>query len=320
MVTPKLIQDLQPGDQVLAFFVVRKKEFKTKKDGAPYLLLELGDRSGRIRGNVWDEVSATYSTLEIGGVAKVKGLVTTFDSEININIEKIRPTNAQDQVDFNQFLPQTRKDVRVMTLRLFAIIDSLSHQAVKRLLKLIFDDIDLKNKFTRAPAAKLWHQNYLGGLLEHTLQVTEICDKVISNYDHVNRDILMAGALLHDIGKIHELSLEGFIDYSDQGRLISHTILGYQLVATKISQLPELPETIGTQILHLILSHHGQQAQGAPVVPMTLEAMILHGADYLDSQASAFNRIIQNEKEPGKKWSKYVNLIDRYIYFGDESI
>lgn len=314
----KLINELEAGDAVLSFFVVRSKEMRTKKDGAPFLSLELGDKSGRIRGTAWENAQAYNAAIEVGNIVKVKGQVTSYRDEIYINIERVRKVVPEDQVDKDQFIAATTADTRILTLRLFSIIDSLKDNAVKKMLHAIFDDISFKNKFIQAPAAKLWHQNYLGGLLEHTLQVVDICEKVMPNYKNVKRDILIAGAILHDIGKVVELSTDGFIDYSDKGRLIGHTVIGHHFVATRINQMTDFPEKTANQILHLILSHHGSFEQGAPVVPLTLEAMILHCADYLDSQASAFVRIIETEKEPGKTWSKYVNLINRYIYLGDE--
>lgn len=314
----KKISLLENGDAITSFFVLRDKEIKTKKDGAPFLSLELGDASGRIRGTMWDNAQAGYAIADVGNIIKVQGVVATYRDEMYITVEKFRKSQPQDNVELSDLLPETKKDVRIMTLRLFTIIDSLKSTPIKKLLHLIFDDINFKNKFAKAPAAKLWHQNYLGGLLEHTLQVVDICEKVLSNYEGVKRDILIAGALLHDIGKVYELSVEGFIDYSDKGRLIGHIVMGHHFVASRIEQITDFPEIVANQILHLILSHHGQKENGAPIVPLTLEAMILHGADYLDSQCSAFTRIIQNEKEPGKNWSKYVNLIDRYIYLGGD--
>lgn len=314
----KIIHELKPGDRITAFFILRKKELKFKKDsGDPFAAFELGDKSGRIRGMLWNNAKETAMLFESGDIVKVQGVVTTYDNTNYINIQKIRKAVQQDNVDKEQFLPQIEKDTRMLILRLFSIIDSLKNSQIKQLLHLIFDDITFKNQFTKYPAAKLWHHNYLGGLLEHTLNVADICDKVLSNYEKINRDVLIAGALLHDIGKVTEFTIEGFIDYSDSGRLMGHTVIGSQMVAEKISRISDFSDELANQIQHLILSHHGQKEQGAPVVPMTLEAIVLHCADYLDSQANAFLRIIKNEKEPEKKWSKYVNLIDRFIYFGD---
>lgn len=313
----KTIHDLKNGESVSLFFVIRKKDLKNKKDGEPFLNLEFGDKSGRISGRVWDNARVVHDSLDIGKIVKVEGKVTSYRDELYITVQQIRAAVAEDNVDQSQFLPETDKNLRILNLRLFSFINSLSKPYIKELLHLIFDDIEFKNRFMKAPAAKLWHQNYLGGLLEHTLQVTDICDKVLANYPGVKRDILIAGALLHDIGKVDELSIDGFIDYSDEGRLLGHIVMGYELVAQKIAQVQNFPKPAANQILHIILSHHGLKEQGAPVVPMTLEAMIMHGADYLDSQASAFTRIIHKEKDSGGKWSKYVNLINRYLYLGE---
>jgi len=315
----KFIQELKPGDRITTFFILRKREIKLKKDsGEPYASFEFGDSSGRIRGTLWNNVKEIASLLNVGDIVKVQGFVTTYGDSNYINVEKIRKAVQQDNVNKSQFIPRTEKDTRMLMLRLFSIIDSLKNDQIKRLLHLIFDDIDFKNEFAKSPAAKLWHHNYLGGLLEHTLNVVDICDKVLGNYERVNRDILISGALLHDIGKVAELTIEGFIDYSDTGRLLGHTVIGCQIVTQKISTIQDFPKHLSDQIQHLILSHHGQKEQGAPIVPMTLEAIILHCADYLDSQSNAILRIIKKEtKDSEKKWSKYINLIDRFIYLGD---
>ncbi|MBN1350325.1 HD domain-containing protein [candidate division KSB1 bacterium] len=314
----KFINELQPGDRITAFYILRKMEIKTKKDSSDiYASFELGDKTGRIRGTLWNDVKQSTESLKAGDVVKVQGVIARYEESDYINIRKIRKSIPQDNVEKEQFLPRAEKDTRMLMLRLFTIIDSIKHSQIKKLLTLIFDDIDFKNAFSKSPAAKLWHHSYLGGLLEHTLNVVDICDKVLGNYERINRDILIAGALLHDIGKIDELSADGYIEYTDPGRLIGHTVLGCQMVAKRISALPDFPTEIANQIQHLILSHHGSNEQGAPVVPMTLEAIVLHCADFLDSQANAFLRVIKREKGAGGKWSKYVNLIDRFIYLGD---
>jgi len=195
----------------------------------------------------------------------------------------------------------------------------IKNPMLQKLLKLFFTDKDFTDRFCKAPGGKLWHHAYLGGLLEHTLSVIIISKFFIHHYhDSVNGDLLLAAAFLHDVGKIEEFSTYGFVDYSTPGRLIGHITIGVNMVMEKISQLPNFPEQLKQQLIHCILSHHGQKDRGSPVVPMTLEALILNFADDLDSSVAAFQRIMAKEKEPGKVWSNYVNLIDRFIYLGGE--
>ena len=315
----KLISELQPGDSVLSFFVVRKKEVREKKTNrALYLTFEFGDRSGRIRGTIWDHIQEVNQAIQVSDIVKIKGKVITFHEGSHISIEKVRKTTSKDNVELRQFLPSTDKNIEKMYSSIMMLIDSFTNSHIQKLLYLFFKNEKFKQQFSYAPAAKLWHHNYLGGLLEHTLSVAQLCDVLQQHYPQVNRDILLAGALLHDIGKIAELSTQGFINYSTKGRLIGHITMSAQIVTDKIKQVKGFPDNLKNRLLHNILSHHGQKEYGSPVVPMTLEAFVLNYADELDSKMAAFQRIMKKEKEPGKVWSNYINLLDRFIYLGEE--
>jgi 3'-5' exoribonuclease len=314
----KLINDLKPGDSILSFFVVRKKEVKERKANRDrYLSFEFGDCSGRIYGTLWDDVDNINDTIQVTDIVKVKGNVITYQEGPHLAIEKIRKVLPEDQVDPQQFLPTTPKDVKQLFESLLKILDSIENPHLKKLLTIIFQDNTIAQQFQAAPGAKLWHHNYLGGLLEHTLAVAELCQVIQQKYPQLDRDILIAGGLLHDIGKMSEFSRQGFIDYTTTGRLIGHITIGAQLVAEQIKAIPDFPELLKDKLLHCILSHHGQKEMGSPVVPMTLEAMVLNFADEIDSKLQGIMRIIQKEKKPGKVWSEYVNLLDRFIYLGE---
>jgi 3'-5' exoribonuclease len=172
-----------------------------------------------------------------------------------------------------------------------------------------------------APGGKLWHHAYLGGLLEHTIAVVELCRTMAGIYPMVNRDLLMTGAILHDIGKIEEYGYgRGFIDFTDEGRLWGHISIGAQCVRAAIEELERedgFPEELKTQVVHLILSHQGELEHGSPVLPQTLEAMILYYADEMDSKANALKHIIERDAKSGRTWSQYINLLDRFIYIGN---
>ncbi len=316
----KLIAELVPGDIVLSFFIVRKKEIKDKKaTNEVYLSFDLGDRSSRIRGSLWKDVAKINKNIQVGDVVKVKGKVITFLDRNHISIDQIRKATSVDKVDPEQFLPITSKNIQEMYANLKAYLSGIEHPMLKTLIKSFLTDKNFSDRFCKAPGGKLWHHAYLGGLLEHTLSVIIICNFLLQHYSNaVNSDLLLSAAFLHDIGKIEELNTQGFIDYSTPGRLLGHITIGANMVLEKISSLQNFPDQLKEQLIHCILSHHGQKEKGSPVVPMTIEALVLNFADDLDSSIAAFQRIMAKEKEPGKVWSNYVNLIDRFIYFGGE--
>ncbi len=315
----EIIKHLRPGDQVLGFFVVRKKDLRLKRENnESYLALELGDQSGRISATVWDDAEAIYSKIEVGQVIKAKGTVVDYRGKPHVKVEKIRPARPEEVDGAEAFVPVCPKDLEQLWARLDRLVESVSNEHLGRLLRALFGDGEFRQAFANAPAGKLWHHSYRGGLLEHTVAVAEICDAVHSRYEHVDRDLLVCGALLHDIGKTRELQVGGFIDYSDEGRLIGHIVLGAQMVKEKIQTLSGFPEELAVRLQHLILAHQGKGEYGSPVVPMTVEAIILYYADELDSKANAFARVIGRDKEAGKKWSRYVELMDRFLYLGEQ--
>jgi 3'-5' exoribonuclease len=257
--------------------------------------------------------------IQPGDVVKVSGRVITFLDHKHISIEKIRKARSDDQIDPKQFLPTTTKNIDTMKADLLTQLSRIENPQLQTLLNLFLQDHHFMERFCSAPGGKLWHHAYLGGLLEHTLSVMTISQFLFQHYqDSVNADLLFSAGFLHDIGKVEEFSTQGFIDYSTPGRLLGHIALGANQVLEKISRVPDFPEQLKEQLVHCILSHHGQKERGSPVVPMTIEALILNFADDLDASVAAFQRITTREKEPGKVWSNYVNLIDRFIYFGEE--
>lgn len=315
-----MIKDLNPGERFVSFFVLRKKAIRTKYDSDEiYLSLELGDASGRIRGSVWDKPKEIYDAVNPGEIVKVQAKAIHFKDRLHLNIEKIRKSEDRDQkeIDMRELVPVVDKDRDALLAHLEELIESIENSHLKQLLNAIFTDREIREQFKSAPGGKLWHHNYLGGLLEHTLSVTDIAVKVGDMYPDVNRDLLIAAGLLHDIGKISSYTYKTLIDFTDEGRLVGHIVIGAQLVNEKIKAIKDFPKKLQTELIHLILSHQGKLEQASPVVPMTLEAIILYYADEIDSNANAFQRISKREKEPGKTWSSYINLINRYLYFGD---
>ncbi|OGC76771.1 MAG: hypothetical protein A2145_01220 [candidate division Zixibacteria bacterium RBG_16_40_9] len=311
-----LVKDLKPGTEVLELFALRKKELK-EYDGKIFLKLELGDKSGRIDAVIWDKATEYDQQIETGDIVKVKGFTSSYKNNLQIKIDDILSVPTE-KVDLEDFLPVAEKSPDELLQEYKKIAFSLKNPLLRAVMEKILADEKIVEKLKIAPGGKLWHHCYIGGLLEHTLKIVEICQKTSQMYELVDRDLLLAGALLHDIGKITSYHISTFIDFTDEGRLLGHIVEGDRMVSEKIREIPNFPEELALKLRHLILSHQGELEMGSPVVPQTLEAIILHFADEMDAQAGAFSYIIKRDKEANKKWSDWVPLIKRYIYIGEE--
>ncbi len=310
------VKDLKPGLEVTEFFVLRKKELK-EYDGRRFLKLEMGDRSGRIDAVVWDNSDQLHGAAEAGEIVKVKGWVTTYKEVPQLKVDKMRRAKGEE-INLADFLPASEKNPKLLYDDFRSVARTIENRHLRRLVDLLTEDSSLMERFRRAPGGKLWHHARLGGLLEHTLAVASICQKAAEMYDLVDRDLLITGALVHDIGKLNSYSVGGFFDYTDEGRLLGHVVSGDELIEQKIQKITDFPGDLALKLKHLILSHQGQLELASPVVPQTVEAIILHYADELDAKADAFSHIIKTQKTKGKKWSDWVRLIDRFIYFGED--
>jgi 3'-5' exoribonuclease len=311
------VKDIQPGKDVTEFFVLRKQEIRDTVDGKRFLKLELGDRTGRIDGVVWDNADQIYDSAQTGDVVKIKASVTTYKEMPQLKVEKLRKAK-EEEIDLSDFLPASERDLDSLYDEFKEAVSSIQNSHLRSLLELLLKDSSVTEKLKVTPGGKLWHHAYVGGLLQHTLRVVGICEKAASMYELVDRDLLITGALVHDIGKISSYSARGFFDYTDEGRLIGHIVSGNELIDRKIQMIEDFPSELALRLKHLILSHQGELEFASPVVPMTLEAIILHYADDMDAKADAFSHIIKTQKSKGKRWSDWVNLINRYIYLGEE--
>jgi len=312
-----VIADLKPGDNILSYYVLRKKEMRTTRESDEfYASLELGDASGRINGSLWTDAKKAYETINVGDVLKVKAKVIDYKNRKHLHVQKLRKANEKDDLSEVELVPKSDKDSNELLLQLDTLISRIQVPELGELLVLMFQDSAIRQSFAQAPGGKLWHHNYLGGLLEHTLAVTNIALQVAQNYPGVNEDLLLCAGLLHDIGKVAAYRYETVIDFTDQGRLLGHIVIGSQMVADKIKQIPTFPEELAQQLQHLILSHQGKLEQASPVVPMTLEGILLYYADEMDSKANAFLRI--KRKDAGRRWSTFVSLMNQYFYLGPD--
>ncbi|RKZ01173.1 MAG: hypothetical protein DRQ10_02635 [Candidatus Hydrothermota bacterium] len=312
------VSDLQNfvGQHVESEFAVLKKTVRRKRDGAPYLEIVLKDVTGEISAIAFDNFNALNQKIAPGKVLRIKGLVEKFNERIRL---KFREAVEQQQFDITDYVPKTPRDIDQMFDELLRLADRVTEPHLKDLLMMFFGDPEFSEKFKLAPAAKKYHHNYIGGLLEHTLNMTKFALGASNIHPRVNRDILITGGLLHDIGKIKEFVWFPKIDYSDEGRLFGHIVLGFKMAEEKIRLIDGFPEVLAMHILHIIVSHHGQLEWGSPAVPMTLEAQILHFADNADAKIWMFDRAIEEHPrdEYGGRWTQYHKGLSRFIFLGE---
>ncbi len=317
-ITDKLLRELDEGERFAGFAVVRRLEVRQKKDGSLFLAVEFADRSGRLSGKLWEDVEQFRKVLAVGKIVKLRGTITTYQEQKEIKIELLRLALPEDPVDRSRIIPASERPAEEMRRHLRRLIEGIGQGELRGFLRRLFDDSAIADRWLEAPAGKQWHHCYLGGLAEHSLNIAEALLKIAESYPKANRDLLVAGALLHDIGKIEELSWETSIDYTDRGRLFGHIVLGQEILNSRRKLDMEIPEETWNCLMHLLLAHQGTHEQGSPVLPMTLEAILLYCADEMDSKANAFNRIIQRSREQGDRWTEWVKLMNRYLYAGEK--
>jgi 3'-5' exoribonuclease len=312
------IGELKKGQAVESTFLVREKVLTRTKSGNPYLALRLADRTGEIDGRVWDSATDFLPLFEPDDFIKVRAEVDEFQGTLQLRIVKLRKCQ-EEEIQLDEFLPKTPRNMEEMLAELKKIASQIHHPFLGRLLEAFFGEEDFVKKFKLAPAAKAVHHVYLGGLLEHTLSVVQLILLVGPRYPGINQDLLIAGAILHDIGKISELSFDRSFEYTDPGRLLGHITLTVEMIDEKIRAIPEFPQDLSLRLKHIILSHHGEYAFGSPKRPKTLEALLLHQLDDLDAKINGFLAWIEKEKDSSSRWTSYHKLFDRFILKPGES-
>lgn len=294
-------------------FLVTEKEVRESKNGN-YLRMRLSDKTGNIMANVWNNALTIAEKFEAGDIIFIKGMVISYREQLQITVQKVR--KVQDwEIDLTDYIFATEKDINKMTERLFTLIDSIQNEYLKQLLSLIFDEKEFLTTFAQAPAAKSWHHNYLGGLLEHTVAVTNLCE-FTSHYYPVDKDLLITGAIVHDLGKVKEYTPAPSINFTDMGRLIGHIVIADQMICQKAAMINNFPPELLMKLRHMILSHHGEYEKGSAKEPQMLEAVILHHCDNLDAQATGVSQVIDASKNQDVKWSEFDKLNSKYYYIG----
>ncbi len=307
------LASLKKGERVDHFLMIRRSELKQTKTNKSFVSLELGDKSASLPANLWDNFNSILSELVVGAIVQIEGFIEEYQNAPQVKIENIRLPKPSENMSAEFFLPKSNRNLDEMKNEFSTFIAEIENPNLKKLLHSLFDNQTFE-KFSKAPAGKQWHHAYLHGLLEHTLEIVKICKLMSTFHKEINMDLLVAGAMLHDYGKIDELVFDSAFDYSDKGKLIGHIVLASLRVSEAINEIPNFPEELKHQLLHLILSHQGKLENASPVVPRTLEAIALYHADELSAQANAYKSAIVNDVNSQSGWTKYISLISTQLY------
>ena len=293
---------------VTTSFVVAAKQVKPKRTGEPYLALTLADRTGHLDAKVWDNVAEIMESFEQDDFVKVKGLINKYNNRFQLTVHKLRRLE-ESEVDFADYLPKTERDVEELWRTLCECVASIGNPHLKGLLESFIGDPEIATAYKAAPAAKTLHHAYIGGLLDHVVSLMKLCDLACRNYPQIDRDLLLAGAFLHDIGKLHELSYARSFSYTTRGQLLGHMIIELEMLQSKLP--PGFPAELKTLLEHMIISHHGQYEFGSPKLPMFPEALMLHYLDDLDSKLEGMRAHYEREADLDAPWTTYNASLGR---------
>lgn len=306
------IASWQAGDEVQGFALLAKKEVRQDRNGNSYLDMVLADATGSLGAKVWPDAKAIHGDFEAHSFVAFKGLVKSYREQLQIAVDECRVVTDEDRrygFDETKLIPSTPEDIGDLWRRLTELYPGAIEEPVLR--RLAVEALEAHGDELREhPAAKAMHHAYLGGLLEHTVSMAELALKVAGHYPELDRDLLLVGILFHDLGKIRELGAMPANDYTMAGRLVGHVVIGRDLLRERCAAIPDFPEDVQLHLEHLVLSHQGHKEYGTPVEPMTLEALVLHFIDDLDSKVNQF----RNQRRASSQEIQYLRGLGRYVY------
>jgi 3'-5' exoribonuclease len=309
---PCYVSELEASQLITSSFLVYSKEIREKKTGEPYLSLLLADKTGRIDAKMWDNVNDALAAFDRDDFVKVKALVQIHQNRPQLTIHKIRRLDDHE-VEFIDFYPCSSRDPDVMWSELTAIAGEVKNPHLRALLQAFLADNEIAVRFRRAPAAKTIHHAFLGGLLEHVLSLCMLSRSVSTHYPHIDVDLLITGAILHDVGKVYELTYDRGFGYSVEGQLLGHIPLALRMLSDKLRDLPDFPDRLRTLVEHMILSHHGQLEFGSPRVPLFAEAMLFHYLDDMDSKIECMRNLVENDRTGDPLFTGYSSPLQRVV-------
>ncbi|HYH01726.1 MAG TPA: HD domain-containing protein [Bacillota bacterium] len=323
------IKDIQANKPVNGRFMITDNQLRAAKNGTNYLAMKIMDSTGELAVKVWDASEELFQQMSAGTVIELENVTPkTFKDQVQLewdskNINVCHIVSEQD-IDYGAFLPHAPGELAVYWDRLFKAIESITDPSLKKVLQFFFEDKAFVAHFLRVPGALKRHHAYIGGLVEHTVGVVNLCEAAAGYYPNVNRELLLTGAILHDIGKTRTYRIAKGFDGTNEGKLIGHLILGVEMVEQSIATMlgpeidPDYRESLRNNLIHLLVSHHGILEWGSPVEPLTLEACILHHADNMDADTTKFLTIIKGQ-DCTTEWAPYDNGLGRSIYLNNLS-
>jgi 3'-5' exoribonuclease len=310
------VTDLGSEQSVTSFFLVHEKEIRNTREGKAYLRLELGDRSGTIEARMWDQFDAAVKDINRDDFVKVQARVEIYRNKPQLSLQNLRLAKPEE-IDLADFLPQTKADVGKLYAELLQYAGSIANPWLKKLTTGILSDPKIAVRYKRAPAAKVMHHAYLGGLLEHVVGLCGLAKQIASHYPELDVDLLLTAAILHDVGKLDELCYERAIGYTIEGQLLGHIMMEFETVSKAMDAIEGFPPNLKTVVQHMLISHHGQYEFGSPKLPMIREAMAFHYMDDLDSKLAAVRAALALDTgEP--EWSAYSGALGRKFLRLDE--
>jgi len=308
------VKDISERDNVRGLYLVKKKKEGTTRNGKPFISITLTDRTGDIEAKVWNRAHEFGAVFSQGDIIEVEGCAESYQGQIQISISQLKKFSKKE-VDQRVFIESAPSDLSGMLASLKKILRDVGDVHLSALIDIFFVDRRFVSQFKNAPAAKNFHHNYLGGLLEHTLSVCHMAVQVADHYPQLDKNLLVTAAFLHDIGKTKELEIDISIDYTDEGRLLGHLVLGEVMLEEKFTQLKDFPKDLALRLKHMILSHHGQYEFGSPKRPKFLEAIALHLIDDLDAKLNGLGRFMERDHREGA-WSDFNRLFEQYFLKG----
>lgn len=311
----RYINEFREGENVVGHYLCKNRQTLKSRAGKSYLSLKLQDKTGTVDAKVWD-LNNDIKSFEENDFIKIDANAIIYQNDIQLNIKKIR-RSMEGEYDPADYIPCSEKNIDTMYQEFLDYIKTIESSYIKKLLQKIFLEHPVVSKrFKTHSAAKSIHHGYMGGLLEHSLSVTQICDFAAPKYKYVDRDILIASAMLHDVGKVLELSEFPVNDYTDDGQLLGHLIIGAEIIKDTAAEIEGFPKQLESLLKHCMLSHHGEYEYGSPKLPKTIEAFILHCADNLDAKTKVIEEMLQNDSTQGS-WAGYQRMLQRNIRKSD---
>lgn len=314
------ILQLSDGDTIEEIYLVGDKQLRANRQGNLFLLLELRDRTGAMSARLWNATESLFRSFDAGDFLLVKGKVQLFQGALQMILSHISPVENQ-KVDLAEFLPHTEQDIGKLLERLRHQMHKVDSHHLRALVECFLTDERFIRDFCRAPAGIRQHHAYIGGLIEHVVNMLEVADKILPFYPDVDPGMLRMGIFLHDIGKVRELSFDRSFAYTDVGQLVGHLIIGVEMINERIKQAEQLtdeefPPELLLRLKHMILSHHGTYEFGSPKLPMTPEAIALHHLDNLDAKVHMFTREIKDDRNQSSAWTPFNQSMQRKLFKG----